>query len=78
VSAAARIRNERFENNVLSFEARGPKATQGRARILLPREPKSIAASPDMPIESKWDSDSSTLWLSFENRAETTAFRVAL
>ncbi len=78
VAAAARIRNERFENDLLTFDARGPRATQCRARILLPRKPKSIVSMPEIPLETKWDPASSTLWLSFENRAETMAFQVAL
>ncbi|MCX5759850.1 MAG: hypothetical protein NTU83_15380 [Candidatus Hydrogenedentes bacterium] len=78
VAAAARIRNERFDSDTLTFDARGPKATQGRARVLLPREPKSVEAAPATPIETKWDAASSTLWLSFENRAEAVSLRVAL
>lgn len=78
VAAGARIRNERVENGEFSFEARGPKGTQGRARILLPHEPKSISIVPDGALETRWDADSSTLWASFENRAERVCFRLSL
>lgn len=76
LAAACRVRGERLEGNRLSFTTRGPAGTMANARVLLPSEPASVAASPEIELQHTWDDASKTLWLRFPNRAADTAFSV--
>jgi hypothetical protein len=49
---------------------RGPKAIQGAARVLVPRQPAKILITPEQAITSAWDAESSTILLSFNNKAD--------
>ncbi len=75
-AAACRVRGEKVENGVLTFTTRGPEATRGRARILLPAEPKAVIADPAVPVAQQWDAASRTLWLDFDNQAADLRFEV--
>ncbi|NIA15467.1 MAG: hypothetical protein GWP08_15495 [Nitrospiraceae bacterium] len=78
VAAATRVRDERVEQSAFTFTTRGPVDTHARVRILLPGKPASVAAEPSVPFEHVWDADSSTLLLSFDNKAEDIKFELAL
>jgi len=68
IAAGARIREERLEGSRFDFIARGPAATICQARILLPGKPIRVQAG-EVSLKSRWDPDSSTLWMAFPNQA---------
>jgi hypothetical protein len=76
VAAGARVRKETVEEGAFSFVARGPMSTTANMRLRLPGSPKSVKATPSVPIKQRWDDGSGTLWLSFDNRAEEVLFRI--
>ncbi len=75
-AAAARIRNESVSEHVLRFTARGPSATTGKARILLPRAPQRVTVKPEIPVQEEWDGGSKTLVLTFGHVAGELSFEV--
>jgi hypothetical protein len=75
-AAAARVKQEEVTENGLRFVLRGPKATTGRARVLLPGPPKDVRADPAHEFTQEWDETSSTLLLTFENAAADVTFTV--
>ena len=76
VAAGARVKNESASGDGLRFVTRGPKATRGFARILLPSKPDNIHSEPECLQETRWDEGTSTLWLSFENIAADVSFGI--
>ncbi len=77
-ACAGRLSDESFDGGVLCFTVRGPKATTGRARLLLPTGPKTITTNPEIPVRQHWDETSGTLALEFDHLAHTIAFEVHL
>lgn len=75
-AAACRVRQEQVEGGRLSFVTRGPASTRARMRVLLPNMPDSINTTPGIFVEQKWDEDSKTLWLDFDNQASDVQFRI--
>ncbi|MDX9972559.1 MAG: hypothetical protein RBU21_06180 [FCB group bacterium] len=78
VAAGSRIRNEKLDGNVFTFNARGPVGTNARARVLLPKEPTKVASDPALDVQQAWDAGSSTLLLTFPNVAKEVKFEVGL
>ncbi|MCC6142911.1 MAG: hypothetical protein IT368_03785, partial [Candidatus Hydrogenedentes bacterium] len=76
IAAAARIKGWQADAHSLRFTARGPRATTGRARILLPGPPTGVATEPALAVDQSWDAESSTLLLTFENTAADVTFVV--
>lgn len=76
LAAAGRVLLETLAESRLAFSIRGPKATRGVARVLLPSEPKDVVSSPPIPVDRAWDGTSSTLWLSFDHQAAAIAFTI--
>ncbi len=76
LAAAARVKAERVGEGQLAFTLRGPEGTTGAARVRLPRPPTRVATSPDVHTQHEWDEATSTLWLSFPNRAGDVVFTV--
>ncbi len=76
VAAGARVKSESIEKNGFTFTVRGPKATQGIARVLLPKRPTRAVALPDTPLDPAWDETSGTALLSFDNVADDVTIRV--
>ena len=77
-AASARIRKQTLHTAEFRFSARGPQATTGRARVLLPAAPKAIQVTPEIPFEQAWDHPTSTLWLQWAHRAEDIQFMVEI
>ncbi len=75
LASAARVYNETFDKNHYNFIARSPAKTINAMQISLPRKPKSIHIK-DVNnvtyslIKSKWNKDTKTLFLKFENRPD--------
>lgn len=76
LAAAARVRDEKLEDDTFSFTMRGPASTTGRARILLPQKPSQLTTNPTIDIERVWHEESATLWLSFPNSASAVDVRI--
>ena len=75
LASAARIYNESNSSNTYSFVAQSPVNTINAMRILLPSEAKKIVATDSKGnvvnnLQSSWDVDSKTLFLSFDNSPE--------
>jgi len=68
IAAAARVRNVQVEGDQFRCVTRGPAGTHCRMRLQFPAEPKRVQITPEAPIQSAWDADSSTLLLEFDNR----------
>lgn len=69
-AAAARVYEEEAGDGSFRYTSRGPAGTQCSARVILPTEPRDVAISPEMPLETAWDAASGTLFVRHENRAE--------
>ena len=71
LATAARISDEKISANSYIFSSRSPVKTVNTMRILVPKKPLSIeitdAASTKQAFTQKWDQDSSTLLLKFDN-----------
>ncbi|UII21399.1 hypothetical protein [Fulvivirga ligni] len=80
LATAARVYEEKFEENAYAFTAKSPLNTTNVMRVLLPGKPTSIkvtdAAGNDVAVESSWDSGSKTQFLSFENNPEGIQVRL--
>ena len=74
LAAAARIYEEKVSKNAFSFIAKSPVETTNSMRVLLPDKPKKVVLKDsnniEHSIESSWDIDSNTCYLSFENSPE--------
>lgn len=75
-AAACRVREEVAGNGTLSFVTRGPEATRARMRILLPAAPTALTAVPGIFVEQRWEPQSKTLWLDFDNQAKDVKFTI--
>jgi hypothetical protein len=69
-AAAARVKKESASANGYDITLRGPKGTHANARILLPAAPAKIETKQQIQVDSQWDADSSTLFLSLENTGD--------
>ena len=72
--SASRIYNETLEKKKYSFVAKSPINTTNVMRISLPEKIKRIQVkdAKDLPVQyfAKWDKNSKTLFLTFENNPE--------
>lgn len=69
VAASARVRNAQPADHTFSFTVRGPKDTIAVVRAFLPGPPKRVFTSPEMPVQSEWDTASDTTLLILPNSA---------
>ncbi|NLN92694.1 MAG: hypothetical protein GX130_05200 [Candidatus Hydrogenedens sp.] len=77
-AAASRVRDEVLSDRQFSFVTRGPEHVRARMRVRLPQEPAQITTLPEnLEKESRWDPESGTLWLDFDNQAKDIAFTLA-
>ena len=80
LATAARVYEEKIEDNAYAFTAKSPLNTTNVMRVLLPGEPTSIkvtdAAGNDVAVESSWDVGSKTQFLTFENNPEGIQVRL--
>jgi len=72
LATAARITDEKLNKKSYSFVAKSPVNTTNSMRILLPQNPKQILVKTIKGVEltevdTSWDENSKTLYLSFEN-----------
>ncbi len=68
VAASFRESDEKVEKGGYSFVAKSPAETDGIARVLLPKRPKSVTVDGKEVYDPlKWDAASSTYLVSFEN-----------
>lgn len=72
---ASRVYNETQQGNKYSFVAKSPINTTNVSRVYLPKEPKTVKVNgtTEEGISSKWDKNSKTYLLSFENNPEGIA-----
>jgi hypothetical protein len=78
LAAAARVKQEAFNDRTFAFTTRGPKATRANARILLPTRPQRVTSDPPISITQQWDEATATLLLSFDNLASDIAITVEM
>ncbi len=78
LAAGTRIRDEAREGSRLRFTTRGPSGTAARVRILLPGKPRAARTTPPVDLEQRWDSQSSTLWMSGANVAQMVTVELEL
>ena len=74
LATAARVSHEKITDSSYSFLTKSPINTVNSMRILLPKEPTDISITngkdqKSVNYESKWDVNSNTLWLQFDNVA---------
>lgn len=72
LAAAARVYQEKHEDNTYSFVCKSPVNTNNAMRILLPGKPNAIQVKnqetdKDLKFEQRWDDYTKTLLLKFEN-----------
>ncbi len=68
LAAASRQYDEVVGQHSYSFTSKAPIETTNVMRVLLPKKPKKVKVS--VENDSRWDDNSHTLWLSFENQPE--------
>lgn len=78
LASSSRASDEVREANRYSFVLKGPKATNGIARLLLPSEPKtSQASTPDgasIDLQPQWDAKTKTLLVKYPNQPDGVKF----
>jgi hypothetical protein len=69
IAAAGRVREERYDDNSLSFTVEGMAGTRGAARVRLPAGPeKGVVCEGE--VEWDWEAVSQTALVWFDNRPE--------
>lgn len=76
-AAACRIREESLDDNNFRFVTRGPEHVRARMRVRLPREASEIQVVPEeTEFLSRWDKNSQTLFIEFDNQAQDIYFHI--